>query len=67
MNYEALIVHPIAKGAMTGMLAAAAVDFQAFRSWKSFDDVHAYQWTVALWRWAQGAIVGAVAGAGLGL
>jgi hypothetical protein len=43
------------------------VDFQAFRSWKSFQDVASYSWGTALFRWVQGAIVGFVTAAGLGL
>ena len=58
---------PIAKGALSGLLGAAAVDFQAFRSWKSFNDAHNYQWAIAAWRWLQGAVVGAVSAAGWGL
>lgn len=53
-------------GALTGLLAAAAIDYRAFKSWKSWDEAHAYQWSVALWRWTQGAIVGAVSSATLG-
>lgn len=61
-----LFQHASARGAVTGWLAAAAVDFQAFRTWKSFHDVAVYQWNIAAWRWLQGAIVGAVTAAGLG-
>lgn len=57
--------HPAVKGALAGILAAAAVDLQAFRAWKSFDDVVTYQWKTAGWRWVQGAILGALAGIGL--
>ena len=56
----------ILKGAIGGALSAAAVDFAAFRSWKSFNDVHTYAWGLALFRWVQGAIIGAVTAAGLG-
>lgn len=56
---------PLVQGAVSGVLAAAAVDFQAFRAWKSFSDVTTYAWSTALFRWAQGAVVGAVSAAGL--
>ena len=56
----------IVRGALSGALAAAGVDIAAFRSWKSFDDVHTYAWGLALFRWAQGAILGAMAAVGLG-
>lgn len=51
----------VLKGAVSGALAAAAVDAQAFRSWHSFDDAVRYDWKLAAWRWAQGAVTGAVA------
>ena len=61
------ILHSSAfKGALAGWLSAAGVDFQAFRSWKSFHDAAVYQWGTALWRWLQGAVLGAVAGGGYG-
>lgn len=59
--------NPIVKGAITGAVSAAAVDFAAFRAWKSVHDAMAYSWGLALWRWFQGAVVGAVTAAGLGL
>lgn len=56
----------IAFGAFSGFLAAAAVDFQAFRNWKSFDEFSTYSWSIAVQRWATGVITGAIAGAGIG-
>lgn len=64
---ETLLANPLLNGAVTGLLAAASVDFAAFRAWKSFDDAKTYDWSVALFRWVQGAIVGVVAAAGLGV
>lgn len=62
---EFLIHHPvvsvIAKGALVGVLTAAASDYAAFRSWKSYRDFYTYDWGVASFRWLQGAFVGAVA------
>lgn len=52
--------------ALKGALVAAAVDFGAFKKWKSFDDALAYDWRLAAWRWFQGAVIGLVAGFGLG-
>ena len=66
MTLQTLLAHPVVRGAITGSLAAAAVDFQAFRSWKSFDDVTKYDWRLAAFRWVQGAIVGGLAGLGFG-
>jgi hypothetical protein len=59
--------HPYVKGAITGALAAAVVDFRAFQQWKNFHEAFEYQWSTALLRWLQGALTGAVAAAGLGL
>lgn len=61
-----LLQHPLARGAVTGIVTAAAVDISAFRSWKSFDDVARYDWKVAAFRWVQGAILGALVAAGFG-
>lgn len=52
-------------GAISGLLTAGAVDFQAFRNFKCWHDAAAYNWGTALFRWAQGAIMGAVTGAGI--
>lgn len=53
-------------GALSGLLAAVMVDYAAFRTWQSFEAAKSYNWSVAIWRWLQGAVSGAVAGAGLG-
>lgn len=61
------IHHPIVQGALTGFIGAAVVDFGAFRAWKTWHDIAVYQWSTASFRWFQGAVVGAVAAAGIGL
>lgn len=53
-------------GATAGLLTAAAVDFQAFRGWKSFSDAHSYAWSLALFRWLQGAVIGGLTALGYG-
>lgn len=58
---------PAAKGALAGFLASSYTDFLAFRSWKSFDDAKQYQWGLAIWRWIQGTVIGALSAAGYGL
>ena len=58
--------HPIVKGALSGALAAASVDLAAFRAWKNVHDALTYQWSTAAFRWFQGAVLGALASAGLG-
>lgn len=54
------------RAALAGALSAAAVDFRAFKAWQSFHDAATYDWQTAAWRWAQGAIVGALSAVGVG-
>ena len=56
----------LVQGALTGVLAAAAVDVQAFRAWRSLDDAVAYDWRLAAFRWSQGAVLGVLSALGLG-
>lgn len=56
----------ISIGAATGFVTAAAVDFAAFRSWKSWNEFVSFDWRIAMFRWLVGIVTGAVAGAGLG-
>ena len=49
---------PTVRSVVTGVVVAAAVDVQAFRSWKSWDDAASYGWGVAGWRWLLGGLVG---------
>lgn len=56
---------PFIQGGIAGLAVAAAVDLQAFRSWKSWDDIHRYDWNVASFRWAQGFAIGALGAIGL--
>ena len=65
-DIAAALNSPLTKGALSGVLTAAAVDYQAFRSWKSFQDFKSYSWGTAVFRWFQGALVGLVTAAGLG-
>lgn len=55
------------KGALSGLIAAALIDFNAFRQWKSFHDMYEYQWGTALFRWLQGAVIGGVTALGYGI
>lgn len=67
MNLHNPMVIAIAKGAVSGAAAAAVVDLHAFATWKSFNDVAQYDWKTAAFRWFQGAVTGAVTGAGFGV
>ena len=58
--------NPIVQGAVTGAATAAAVDWAAFKAWKKWQDIVTYDWSVATFRWVQGAVVGAVTAAGFG-
>ena len=49
---------PLFRGVLTGVLAAAAVDFAAFRSWKGWNDATSYAWGVATFRWTVGGLIG---------
>lgn len=64
MNVGDLMVHPVVRGAVAGAVAAAAIDVAAFRSFKTFTEFQAYDWRIAAVRWAQGAVVGALAALG---
>lgn len=57
--------YPAVHGALIGWAIAAKADFEAFRTWKSFSDAKHYRWDIAAWNWLQGAVLGAVGGAGL--
>ncbi len=63
---QAAIANPIVHGIIEGVGGALVIDYMAFRSWKKFDDALAYDWPTAAWRWIQGAVGGAIVGAGLG-
>lgn len=63
---SAFFHYPIVRGAISGAAAAAVVDLHAFLTWKSFREVQTYQWDTAAFRWLQGAVTGAITGAGFG-
>lgn len=61
------ILHvPAVRGALAGVGSAAVVDLHAFLTWKNLQDAAKYDWGTAAFRWLQGAVTGALAGAGLG-
>lgn len=55
-----IAAHPITVGGFKAAVAAALIDFAAFRKWQSHDEAMTYRWRLAMWRWAQGFVVGAV-------
>lgn len=62
------ILHsPIVAGALTAFVSAAATDLHAaVGKWTCWNDAWEYKWSVATFRWFQGTVLGAGAGAGLG-
>jgi hypothetical protein len=54
------VLYTLLRGALTGVVSAAAVDFHAFRACKNYDEFVKYDWRTAAFRWVQGAVVGAV-------
>ena len=58
MDWQTIWHSAFVTGAVSGFLAAATVDFAAFKSFKSFQEAATYQWSVAAWRWLQGFIGG---------
>ena len=55
-------VHLALISALGGWGAAAKADYHAFQQWQSFKDVRDYNWSIAIFRWVQGAVIGAVTG-----
>jgi hypothetical protein len=64
--WQQVLHSPVARAAFSGAIAAAVVDIHAFLTWKKFQDVEAYDWGVAVFRWVQGAVAGALTGLGMG-
>ena len=60
-----LLHQPVVRAALEGALVAAAIDYAAFRSWKSWQEAARYDWRTASFRWVQGAVYGAMTGLGL--
>lgn len=54
MSWKTILI-----AALAGALAAAKVDFDAFKSWQSAKQARQYRWDLAVWRWFQGAVLGA--------
>lgn len=57
---------PAVIGLLSGLLAAIKADHEAFKQWQSWSDVARFNWSVASYRYARGAMLGALTGAGIG-
>lgn len=53
-------------GVVSGIGAAAMVDYHAFKNFKSVHEAATYDWGTAVFRWVQGAVVGGVTAGVLG-
>lgn len=66
-----VLMHPkvlaVLDGALKGWALAFAFDLGNFRGWQKWDDFATYDWKVASFRWAKGAVLGALAGLGWNL
>lgn len=62
---QAVLHNSVVRGALTMALGAAYVDIAAFRKWQSVHEALEYNWSLAAWRWFQGAVLGALAALGL--
>ena len=60
-----LLHSPVGVGAVAGLLAAIRVDYEAFRAWDDWEDLRAYRWGLASFRWVKGALIGAVSALGV--
>ena len=59
-------VHHALLGAAGGLVPAAREDWRAFKTWQDWHVAAEYNWNTALWRWFQGALIGAVSATFLG-
>lgn len=57
---------PTVVGLLAGLVTAIKADHEAFRQWNSWHDVERFDWSLASFRYARGAALGALMGAGIG-
>jgi hypothetical protein len=62
----AVIHQPLVMATLTGLGGAVLVDVIAFRNARTPGDLAGWSLKIALFKWAQGAVGGFVAGLGLG-
>lgn len=65
MDLTSWLAHPIARGALSGLLAAVAIDYLEFRRWTKWQDAAEFDWSLASFRWVKGLIAGAVGSLGV--
>jgi hypothetical protein len=64
MMLTSMLANRWVHAAVAGAVAAALIDFNAFRAWKTWQDALTYNWATALFRWFQVALTGLVTAAG---
>lgn len=65
MDFLILLWHnAYIRGAISGILVAARVDYLAFKAMQDPAAILAYNWKIAAWRWFQGAVIGVVSVSG---
>jgi hypothetical protein len=57
---------PAVVGLLAGLVTAIKADHEAFKQWNSWHDVESFDWNLASFRYARGAALGALTGAGIG-
>lgn len=66
MDFAQIFSHPVVIASLFSAAAAARTDYEAFKSWDEWRDIKTYKWKTALWRWFQGAVIGAVGASAIG-
>jgi hypothetical protein len=66
VSYHVALNIPAVRAGAAGAVSAALIDFAAFRSFKSWHDLAAYDWGVASFRWVAGFVTAALTSFGLG-
>lgn len=64
---QAILQHPLVRGGLTGLGAAFVVDLAAFLRWNSPDEIKTFAVKLAILRYAQGLVGGALTAAGISI
>lgn len=55
-----ILIAPWFHAGLGGLLAAGAVDYHAFLTWRSWKDAAGYSWGTASFRWVSGFVIAAL-------
>jgi len=64
-EFQAYLALPFVQAIITGLVGGIAVDIVAFRTFKSWNEFAAYDWSIFSWRAFQGAVGGVLGYFGL--